>query len=94
MFIEVMTKRLIAVKKEAQERIKRCEREGLCLACMEPILPKEETIRSVHKRCYSATYRAIVAGKTTWHDRQAAGRIGPPKAGRKPSNPVSAEFAS
>jgi hypothetical protein len=93
MFVEVFTKRLINVKREAKERIEKAQREGLCLACLKPIADGEETLRGAHSACYQATYRAISAGKTTWEERIAEGKIGPAKTGRKPSNPVSAEFA-
>lgn len=92
MIVEVFTKRLVTVKREAKERIEKCQREGLCLACMEP-LGDGPLLRGVHQACYHATFRAVRAGKTTWEQRVAEGKAGQPRSGRKPTNPVSAEFA-
>jgi hypothetical protein len=90
----VSVKRFVSVNKAAKERLAKCMREGLCPACLEPLLPGQPTKRGAHVRCYHATFRAVRAGKTTWAKRVAEGKIGEAEApGRKPSHPVSAEFA-
>jgi hypothetical protein len=94
MRLEVFERKFVTVKREAIKRIDRCRQEGLCRACLEPVLPGEKTIRDIHLRCYHATFRAVRAGKTTWADRLAEGKIGEVgPVGRKPTNAVSAEFA-
>jgi len=79
------------VKRTARQRVARAEREGLCVACLEPL---EGTVkRGCHERCYQATRRAVAQGKTTLEERVAEGKLLPPETpGRKPSNPVSTEF--
>lgn len=83
------------LKKEAKERIARCEKERRCVACMELFAPPDETsIRGCHIRCYHATYRAIRSGKFTEVQRVREGKLLEPKnRGRKPSNPVSIEVS-
>ncbi len=81
------------MRKAAKERIAKCKRENLCVACMEPFTNKDEVaIRGCHVRCYHATYRAIRRGKFTAEQRVRAGKLLEAKnRGRKPSNPVSLE---
>lgn len=91
MRVLVIEKRWVEVKKTARERIAKCERERLCVACLEP-LGDEEPMRGCHCRCYHATYRAIKSGKFTDSQRVQDGKLLEPQpAGRKPSNPVSRE---
>jgi hypothetical protein len=94
MRLVVMSKRFVNVGKKAMDRLSRCSREGLCPACLQPIAEGEHVKRGVHLRCYHATYRAVRAGLTSWELRVAEGKIGEcEKPGRKPTNPVSEEFA-
>lgn len=92
MQVAVFEKRWIEVRKAARERIAKCEKESLCVACLGQLKANEHTIRGCHVKCYHATYRAIREGKMTDAERVAAGKLleNQPK-GRKPSNPVSVE---
>lgn len=86
----VNQKKAIPVRRKAIERLEKCERECLCVACLEPIVAEEKTMRGMHMRCYFATKRAIDSGKTTEEERLQEGKMLEAKpGGRKPSNPVS-----
>jgi hypothetical protein len=90
----IIERRLIQVRKAARERLEQCEKRGLCVACMAVIQEGERTSRGAHMRCYQATMRAIATGQTTEADRVSQGKLLPAgRAGRKPTNPVSSEFA-
>jgi hypothetical protein len=90
----IIERRFIEVRKAAKERLEQCEKRHLCVACMEPIQEGEKTSRGAHMRCYQATMRAIATGQTTEAERVGQGKLlAPGKAGRKPINPVSSEFA-
>jgi hypothetical protein len=94
MQIAVNEKRLIDVRKAAKDRVERCTKLGLCLACEQPFKDGEASTRGLHIRCYHATRRAIVSGKTTERERMADGKLGEAQLpGRKPSNPVSTELS-
>lgn len=93
MQVYVNEKRLISVRRTAVERLAKCHREGLCVACLAQIKTNERSIRGMHIRCYFATIRAIKSGKTTEDERIKSGKMLERQAGgRKPSNPVTAEF--
>jgi hypothetical protein len=77
----------IEMKKSALQRIARCQREGLCLACLEPLAGT--VLRGCHERCAKATYRAIAKGLLTDEGQVACGEWAEPRSGREPSNPVS-----
>lgn len=82
------------MRKAVKERLEQCEKRSLCVACMGSIEEGERTSRGTHMRCYQATMRAIATGQTTEADRVSQGKLLPAsKAGRKPTNPVSSEFA-
>ena len=82
----------IEVNREARKRIAKCEAEGLCCACLQP-LDQTRVIRGCHYKCAKATYRAILAGKCTDEERVKEGKwLEHGKTGRKPSNPVSVEL--
>lgn len=84
----------VTVKRAAVERLAKCEREGLCCGCMEP-LEGEVARRGLCIACYHATRRAINAGKTTESKQLAEGKMLEAKpSGRKPSNPISVDFAT
>lgn len=81
------------VKRGAVQRVVRCQQQKLCLACEQP-LGECRVVRGCHERCAKATYRAIEAGKTSDKQRIEDGKWLPAEpGGRKPSNPVSMEFA-
>lgn len=81
----------IEVNREARKRIAKCEAEGLCCACLQPIVAGR-VIRGCHDKCAAATYRAIKAGKFTDAQRVSEGKwLEHGTVGRKPSNPVSVE---
>ena len=74
----------------AKLRVTKCEKEGLCYACMKPLSGR--VVRKCHEKCARATYRAIARGEFTDADRVAEGKWAEPEAGgRKPSNPVTIE---
>lgn len=93
MKVRVLIEEWVEVRREARERLKSCQKNGLCPACLQP-LGDSPTKRGVHERCYYATYRAVKAGKVTWAERVRQGKLleaGTP--GRPPSNPVTAELS-
>lgn len=93
MQIAIKETRWIEVRKIALERLQKCERENLCVACMEP-MGGDKPIRGCHIRCYHATRRAILAGKVTEAERLKAGKLTVPRGGRPPVNPVTVELSN
>jgi hypothetical protein len=84
----------IYMKKTALDRLAKCEREKLCVACLKP-LGTTRVIRGCHESCWKATKRAVAAGKFTEEERIAEGKILPAASGgRNPTNPVSIEAAA
>lgn len=70
-------------------RIEIASKEGLCVACMQP-LNGRRSIRGCHVKCHRATLRAIERGETTEAKRVEEGKfLAPQKGGRPRSNPVS-----
>lgn len=90
MAVKVEKVRLTA---EGQARRDKCEREGLCLGCLKPIVGRKKV--GLHPDCYSAVLRNENAGKITRKELLREGRILPAtnKGGRPPTNPVSKELA-
>jgi len=83
------------MRKAARERIEKCRREKLCVACLGSIVNEERVVRGCHYRCQQATLRAIKEGKFTDEERVEAGKFLKPLPGGRPvSNPVSVEAAS
>lgn len=93
MRVRVLVARWVEVKKAAMDRIDKAQREGLCLACMEP-LDETRVVRGCHERCARATYRAIERGDFTEDERVQQGKWLSTDKGRKPSNPVTVEARS
>lgn len=86
----VFEKRFVPVRKAAKDRIEKCQREGLCVACLAKVEDGERSIRGLHMRCYFATVRAIKTGKTTEEERVREGKmLEAQSGGRKPNNPVT-----
>lgn len=79
----------VEMNKKAVQRLAKCEKEGLCPACLQPITAGETLVRGCHSKCAKATYRAIAAGELTDEGQVACGEWLPRAGGRKPSNPVS-----
>ena len=74
MQIKFYETRLITVKREAVERLTKCEKEGLCCGCLQPLgeqLPR----RGLCIGCYHATRRAINSGKTTEGKQLSEGKM-------------------
>lgn len=70
------------------ERVDKAKREGLCVACMQPLNGK--SLRGCHPKCHRATLRAIERGETTEEARIAEGKFLPAgKGGRRRTNAVS-----
>lgn len=89
----IFERRWVVVRKAARERIERAAREGLCVACMQP-LDGTSVKRGCHERCYRATLRAVEQGKTTIAERVSAGKLlERSECGRRPSNPVTVELS-
>ena len=83
----------IKVKKSAQQRIAKAQREGLCCACMEP-LDDTRTIRGCHERCRQAAARLIERGVVTEEQLIADGELLPADTGgRRPSNALTKKYA-
>lgn len=93
MRIAVQTYRFVEVKQAVQKRIEKAKAKNLCLACLQP-LDDTRVIRGCHERCYRATLRAVVAGKTTIADRIAEGKLADESKVRAVSNPVTVELSS
>ena len=79
------------MNQEAIDRIAKCAREGLCLACLQP-LGTGKVVRQCHERCDQATRRAILRRYFTEAQRVREGKYGKAKrGGRPPVNPVTKE---
>jgi hypothetical protein len=95
MRVQVLVRGFVEMNKEAMQRVARCEREGLCCSCLEPLderteLAKEaeeevRSIRGCHPRCAHATYRGIRAGKLTDEGQVASGEWLPAESGGRPA---------
>lgn len=81
--------RWVDVKRSAIRRLAKADKEGLCVACLQPL--DGVVKRGCHERCYQATLRAIREGKFTMEDRITEGKIREANQGRRPSNPVTLE---
>lgn len=91
MQVLIQTYRYVKVKKEAMDRLAKAAREGLCVACMQP-LGQSRVIRGCHQACWKATKRAVDKGKYTEDQRIAEGKLlNAESGGRPPSNPVTIE---
>ena len=93
MIFAIKETRWVPLPAAGEKHFSHCLENRLCPACGELLGENDTTQRGVHLRCYYATYRAVVAGKTTFEERQRQGKIGPPgRPGRKKTNPVSIEL--
>lgn len=89
----VTEKRFIQMNADAQARVEQATKEGLCVACLEP-LNGARAIRGCCQGCHRATLRAIERGITTEIARMLEGKFLPKhKGGRKPSNPVTKDVS-
>lgn len=92
MRVRVLVEKWVIVKKSAVERLQKCQRERLCLACMQPLKEGEKPIRGCHSKCARATYRAISSGAFTDAQRVSEGKwLDRDRPGPKPTNPVTEE---
>lgn len=94
MRVAIQARKWVQMRRAAQERIDKCKKDKLCCGCMEPI-GDQRTVRGLHlATCYHAAQRAISQGLVTESELVAAGRMLPKaKSGRKPSNPITVEYA-
>jgi len=91
MRVRIFVEKWVEMKKSIIERVGRCRRDGLCLACGEQI-KSGRTIRGCHEKCARATYRAILRGDFTDEQRVQDGKWLDAQAGGRPaSNPVTIE---
>lgn len=91
MLVEVFKAVMVKITKPGRSRILKFEKEGLCLACGEP-LDGKRTVRKCHERCYRATVRAIRSGYFTEEQRVSEGKLGEVDNGPvRISNPVTIE---
>lgn len=90
--VEVVRVRLSEeVMAARKERVKK----RICLACGEPIKDGSPVTRGNHRDCYSAQWRQVDDGKESWEELVKQGKVLPPGTpGRKPTNPVTVEYAS
>lgn len=90
MRVKIIVARWVVMDREAKLRINKCDKEGLCYACMKPLYGR--VVRKCHEKCARATYRAIARGDFTDNERVAEGKWAEADpGGRKPSNPVTIE---
>jgi hypothetical protein len=90
MRVRVNVVKWVIMDRVARARVAKCDKEGLCYACMQPLYGR--VIRKCHAKCMKATQRAIERGETTDEERVAQGKLAAPqRGGRKPSNPVTIE---
>lgn len=92
MFVQISELRLVQVSKAASQRISKAEREGLCVACLEP-LGHDVVRRGCHEKCYRATLRAVEKGLTTIEQRVREGKLLATARGASKSNPVTLELS-
>lgn len=82
----------VEIKRSVIAKVAQHQSQGLCLACGKPLHGR--VVRGCHIACHQATLRAIAAGKTTDEQRVKEGKWLPASnGGRKPTNPVTMEFA-
>ena len=84
MRIQTLIQGFVDMKKSAMQRVAKCQREGLCCSCEQPLVSDEKIVRGCHVRCAKATYRAIDAGLLTDAGQVAAGEWLPASSGGRP----------
>lgn len=90
MRVQVFSIGYVEMKRSAVQRVAKCQAEGLCCSCLEPLIPGERVVRGCHVRCAKATYRAIEAGKLSDKEQVESGEWLPAgTGGRKPTIAVS-----
>ncbi|AMV31273.1 hypothetical protein VN12_04085 [Pirellula sp. SH-Sr6A] len=90
MRIQTFVMGFVDMKRAAIQRVAKCQAEGLCLSCLEPLDPGKTVVRGCHMRCAKATYRMIADGRLTDEQQVQAGEWLPAsKGGRKPTLAVS-----
>lgn len=95
MRVQVFSIGFVEMKRSAVQRVAKCQAEGLCCSCLEPLIPGERVVRGCHVRCAKATYRAIEAGRLTDNGQVEAGEwLSPESGGRKPTIAVSKKARS
>lgn len=95
MRVRIFKDEWVEMKRSAMQRIERCKKENLCVACMESLEGEKRVLRGCHERCHSATMRAIAKGVVTEELRVADGKLlERSPGGRKPCNAVTVELRS
>ena len=91
MRVRILVEKWVEMKKSVVDKITRCKRDQVCLACDKPI-ETGRTVRGCHERCARATYRAILRGDFTDEQRVQQGKwLDAQSGGRPASNPVTVE---
>ncbi len=81
---------MLKLSPEGKARTKKCVRDGLCRACLRKAGPGR-MIRGNHESCRRLQTIAIERGELNEETLIRDGKLLPPQAGRKPSNPVTIE---
>lgn len=92
MKVQIQVSDWVEMKRSAMQRIEKCKRENLCVACLGSLDGEKKVVRGCHERCYAATQKAIRTKKFTEAQRIADGKfLAAEPGGRKPCNPVTVE---
>lgn len=80
---------------EGERRIKKCEEECLCTACLLPIKPGQKSVRGQHQTpCYASTMRKIREKRVSDKQLMRDGKLKPAgKPGPRPINDYTQELA-
>lgn len=90
MRVQVFSIGFVEMKRSAVQRVAKCQAEGLCCSCLEPLVADAKVVRGCHERCAKATYRAIESGRLTDNGQVESGEWLPAESGgRKPTIAVS-----
>jgi hypothetical protein len=87
---------IVAVKVTADgdRRLERCDREGLCTACLNKIPAGAKSVRGQCMTCYPNTMKKIAAKKVSENQLIREGKIKKAgRPGRKPVNDYTRELA-
>jgi len=76
LLIRTQVFKAVKISRDAQQRIHRCESQGLCLFCLQPISTDEQSVRGCHRKCDKAARRRVEAGKETEAEMVKSGKWG------------------
>jgi protein-arginine kinase activator protein McsA len=82
----------VVVSEDIQKQVQQKIADRVCLGCGKQLAEGEKSSLCQCLTCYSATYRALLAGTVTREQLTAEGRIAPQPKGPKSANAYTASL--